>query len=160
MSLPESILLGKNEDFLAHPPPLGNGKFSCQSIAASASPHGRWNARDAENVATYRAKRRRPTRDRDCLPRSERKALKEHHRQIVRTRTCPWRRRGEWEPRQIWAVGLQERLMRGGYGQRKYRLAPSCCAPPPPPALLALRSRKRASAREGQLHNAPAHSLC
>jgi hypothetical protein len=31
MSLPESILLGKNEDFLAHPPPLGNGKFSCQS---------------------------------------------------------------------------------------------------------------------------------
>ena len=31
ISSPESIRLGGNEDFLAHPPPLGNGKFSCQS---------------------------------------------------------------------------------------------------------------------------------
>ena len=41
---------------------------------------------------------------------------------------CPWGRRGEWEPRLIWAVGLQGRLVRGGYGQRKYHLMVARCA--------------------------------
>ena len=37
------------------------------NLAASASPHGRWNARDAENVATYRAFCNRCGRARDRL---------------------------------------------------------------------------------------------
>ena len=55
ISSPESIRLGGNEDFLAHPPPFGAMASSSANPVASASPHGRWNARDAENVATNRA---------------------------------------------------------------------------------------------------------
>ena len=67
MSLPESIFLGGNEDFLAHPPPFGAMASSPANPAASASPHGRWNARDAENVATNRASCNQRGRPRDQL---------------------------------------------------------------------------------------------
>ena len=66
MSLPESIFLGGNEDFLAHQPPFAMASSSANPVA-SASPHGRWNARDAENVATYRAFFNRCGRARDRL---------------------------------------------------------------------------------------------
>ena len=54
MSLPESILLGKNEDFLAHPPPLGNGKFSCQSscICIPTRPLERSRRRKCGNLSS------------------------------------------------------------------------------------------------------------
>ena len=55
ISSPERIRLGGNEDFLAHPPPFGAMASSSANPVASSSPHGRWNARDAENVATNRA---------------------------------------------------------------------------------------------------------
>ena len=54
MSLPESILLGKNEDFLAHPPPFGNGKFSCQSscICIPTRPLERSRRRKCGNLSS------------------------------------------------------------------------------------------------------------
>ena len=67
ISSPESIRLGKNEDFLAHPPPFGAMASSSANPVASASPHGRWNARDAENVATNRAACNQRGRPRDQL---------------------------------------------------------------------------------------------
>ena len=66
MSSPESIFLGKNEDFLAHPPPFAMASFPANPVA-SASPHGRWDARDAENVATNRAACNQRGRPRDQL---------------------------------------------------------------------------------------------
>ena len=67
ISSPESIRLGKNEDFLAHPPPFGAMASSSANPVASASPHGRLNARDAENVATNRASCNQRGRPRDQL---------------------------------------------------------------------------------------------
>ena len=67
ISSPESIRLGKNEDFLAHPPPFGAMASSSANPVASASPHGRWKARDAENVATNRASCNQRGRPRDQL---------------------------------------------------------------------------------------------
>ena len=67
ISSPESIRLGKNEDFLAHPPPFGAMASSSANPVASASPHGRLNARDAENVATNRAACNQRGRPRDQL---------------------------------------------------------------------------------------------
>ena len=67
ISSPESIRLGENEDFLAHPPPFGAMASSSANPVASASPHGRWNARDAENVATNRAACNQRGRPRDQL---------------------------------------------------------------------------------------------
>ena len=67
ISSPESIRLGKNEDFLAHPPPFGAMASSSANPVASASPHGRWDARDAENVATNRAACNQRGRPRDQL---------------------------------------------------------------------------------------------
>ena len=67
ISSPESIRLGGNEDFLAHPPPFGAMASSSANPVASASPHGRWNARDAENVATNRAACNQRGRPRDQL---------------------------------------------------------------------------------------------
>ena len=67
ISSPERIRLGGNEDFLAHPPPFGAMASSSANPVASASPHGRWNARDAENVATNRAACNQRGRPRDQL---------------------------------------------------------------------------------------------
>ena len=67
ISSPESIRLGGNEDFLAHPPPFGAMASSSANPVASALPHGRWNARDAENVATNRAACNQRGRPRDQL---------------------------------------------------------------------------------------------
>ena len=67
ISSPESIRLGKNEDFLAHPPPFGAMASSSANPVASALPHGRWDARDAENVATNRAACNQRGRPRDQL---------------------------------------------------------------------------------------------
>ena len=67
ISSPERIRLGGNEDFLAHPPPFGAMASSSANPVASASPHGRWNARDAENVATNRASCNQRGRPRDQL---------------------------------------------------------------------------------------------
>ena len=67
ISSPESIRLGGNEDVRAHPPPFGALASSTANPAASASPHGRWDARDAENVATNRAACNQRGRPRDQL---------------------------------------------------------------------------------------------
>ena len=68
ISSPESIRLGGNEDFLAHPPPFGAMTSFPANPVASASPHGRcWDARDAENVATNRAACNQRDRPRDQL---------------------------------------------------------------------------------------------
>ena len=67
ISSPERIRLGGNEDFLAHPPPFGAMASSSANPVASASPHGRWDARDAENVATNRAACNQRGRPRDQL---------------------------------------------------------------------------------------------
>ena len=67
ISSPERIRLGGNEDFLAHPPPFGAMASSSANPVASASPHGRWDARDAANVATNRAACNQRGRPRDQL---------------------------------------------------------------------------------------------